>query len=164
MSAIVVYFIPVMATATPLDPKGARRFLPWLSPWGRSAAFVMMADAPATEGLTLTLGHLYPEQLNIYGDRGNILTLQQRCRWRDITLRIVSLDLGDSLDPTTYDLLFIGGGQDKEQNEVARDLRERKAEALRTGVEAGLPVLAVCGGYQLLAHFYRPAEGPELPG
>ncbi|MEO7000556.1 MAG: glutamine amidotransferase [Ktedonobacterales bacterium] len=112
----------------------------------------------------LRLGHLYPEQLNVYGDRGNIITLRQRCAWRGIALRIIPLDMNDALDPGAYDLLFVGGGQDKEQDEVARDLREVKAEGLRAAVEDGMPMLAVCGGYQLLAKFYRPAEGPELEG
>jgi CobQ-like glutamine amidotransferase family enzyme len=112
----------------------------------------------------LRLGHLYPDQLNMYGDRGNILTFLWRCRWRGIALRVMPLELGDALDPGAYDLLFIGGGQDKEQDEVARDLRERKAEGLRAAVEADMPVLTVCGGYQLLQRFYRPAEGPELEG
>jgi CobQ-like glutamine amidotransferase family enzyme len=126
-----------------------------------------MRDVPrpeATPAVTLTLGHLYPDQLNIYGDRGNIITLRQRCAWRGITLRVVPLDLGDVLVPDAFDLLFIGGGQDKEQTEVAHDLRERKAEGLRAAVEADVPVLAVCGGYQLLARAYRPAEGPTLEG
>ena len=100
----------------------------------------------------------------MYGDRGNILTFRQRCRWRGLPLRVLPLDLGDPLDPDAYDLIFIGGGQDKEQDEVARDLREVKAEGLRAAVEADVPVLAVCGGYQLLQRFYRPAEGPELEG
>lgn len=113
---------------------------------------------------TLVLGHLYPEQLNVYGDRGNIITLRQRCAWRGIDLRIVPLGLGEPLDPTAYDMLFIGGGQDREQEEVARDLREAKVDGLRAAVESDVPVLAVCGGYQLFAHYYRPAEGPELPG
>ncbi len=113
---------------------------------------------------SLTLGHLYPDQLNMYGDRGNIITLTQRCAWRGIELRVVPLDRGDPLDPVAFDLLFIGGGQDKEQVEVARDLREVKADGLRAAVEAGMPVLAVCGGYQLLARYYRPAEGPDLEG
>lgn len=112
----------------------------------------------------LILGHLYPDQLNVYGDRGNIISLRQRCAWRGIDLRIVPLDLSDPLDPTAYDMLFIGGGQDREQDEVARDLREVKVDGLRTAVENDVPVLAVCGGYQLFAHYYRPAEGPELQG
>lgn len=120
------------------------------------------AEAPAKP--VLRLGHLYPEQLNVYGDRGNILTLRQRCAWRGIDLRVLPVDLAAPLDPADYDMLFIGGGQDREQDEVARDLREIKGEGLRAAVEDDMPLLAVCGGYQLLAHFYRPAEGPELPG
>lgn len=118
----------------------------------------------SASGLTIRLGHLYPEQLNIYGDRGNILSLTQRCAWRGITLAVTPLTLGDRLDPSAYDMLFIGGGQDKEQDEVARDLREVKAAGFRESVESDMPVLAVCGGYQLLARFYRPADGPELEG
>ena len=112
----------------------------------------------------LRVGHLYPDQLNMYGDRGNIITLRQRCVWRGIALRHTPIDLGEELRPDEFDLLFIGGGQDKEQDEVARDLREVKGAALRAAVDSDMPVLGVCGGYQLLAKFYRPAEGPELEG
>jgi lipid II isoglutaminyl synthase (glutamine-hydrolysing) len=114
--------------------------------------------------ITLTLGHLYPDQLNLYGDRGNILTLQQRCRWRGITLRVVELGIGDALDPDAYDMLFIGGGQDRDQAPVAQDLYETKSIGLWASIEDDMPVLAVCGGYQLLAHYYRPANGPDLKG
>lgn len=114
--------------------------------------------------LTLTLGHLYPDQLNLYGDRGNILTLQQRCRWRGIELRVVELGIGDALDPDAYDMLFIGGGQDRDQAPVAQDLYETKSIGLWASIEDDMPVLAVCGGYQLLAHYYRPASGPDLKG
>lgn len=123
-----------------------------------------MHEQTAHDAPRLVLGHLYPDQLNVYGDRGNILTLLQRCRWRGITLDVRPLHLDAPLDPSGYDMLFIGGGQDKEQDEVARDLREVKANGLRAAVEQGMPVLAVCGGYQLLARSYRPAEGPELIG
>lgn len=123
-----------------------------------------ICDAHAAPALTIRLGHLYPEQLNVYGDRGNILTLTQRCAWRGLTLAVTPLALGDALDPAAFDMLFIGGGQDREQDEVARDLREVKAAGLRDAVEADVPVLAVCGGYQLLARFYRPADGPEMEG
>src|SRR5215468_9013606 len=78
------------------------------------------------ERLTLTLGHLYPEQLNMYGDRGNIITLTKRCQLRGIKLRVVGLGIGDALAPDEYDLLFIGGGQDKGQAPVAQDLHEVK--------------------------------------
>lgn len=114
--------------------------------------------------ITLTLGHLYPDQLNLYGDRGNILTLQQRCQWRGIRLRVVELGVGDALDPDAYDMLFIGGGQDRDQAPVAQDLYEMKSIGLWAAIEDDMPVLAVCGGYQLLAHYYRPASGPDLKG
>lgn len=125
--------------------------------------FSLGAGTPAAQA-TLTLGHLYPDELNIYGDRGNIITLSQRCAWRGITLRPVALGMGDVLAPDAYDMLFIGGGQDKEQMEVAQDLRETKSSGLWAAIEDGLPLLAVCGGYQLLARSYRPAEGPTLHG
>lgn len=114
--------------------------------------------------LALRLGHLYPDQLNLYGDRGNILTLQQRCRWRNIQLHVVELGIGDALDPDAYDLLFIGGGQDRDQAPVAQDLYETKSIGLWAAIEDDMPVLAVCGGYQLLAHYYRPGSGPDLKG
>jgi lipid II isoglutaminyl synthase (glutamine-hydrolysing) len=114
--------------------------------------------------LSLTLGHLYPDQLNLYGDRGNILTLQQRCLWRGIRLRVVELGIGDALDPDAYDILFIGGGQDRDQAPVAQDLYETKSIGLWAAIEDDMPVLAVCGGYQLLAHYYRPASGPDMKG
>jgi len=114
--------------------------------------------------LTLTLGHLYPDQLNLYGDRGNILTLRRRCNQRGIELRVVGLGIGDALAPDEYDMLFIGGGQDREQAPVAQDLYEMKGIGLWAAIEDDMPVLAVCGGYQLLAHYYRPADGPEMRG
>ena len=114
--------------------------------------------------IRLTLGHLYPDQLNLYGDRGNILTLQRRCQLRNIELRVVELGIGDALAPDEYDMLFIGGGQDKEQAPVAQDLLEVKSIGLWAAIEDDIPVLAVCGGYQLLAHYYRPAEGPDMRG
>ena len=113
---------------------------------------------------TLTLGHLYPEQLNLYGDRGNIMTLWRRCQQRGIEMRVVGLGIGDALAPDEYDILFIGGGQDKEQAPVAQDLYEMKGIGLWAAIEDDMPVLAVCGGYQLLAHYYRPAEGPDMRG
>jgi len=119
-----------------------------------------MTEAP----YRLTLGHLYPDQLNLYGDRGNIIVFRERCRWRGIQLRVVGLGIGDPIAPDEYDLLFIGGGQDRDQAPVAEDLRQIKAIGLWAAIEDGVPVLAVCGGYQLLAHYYRPATGPDMPG
>jgi CobQ-like glutamine amidotransferase family enzyme len=119
--------------------------------------------SPATP-LTLTLGHLYPDQLNLYGDRGNIVTLRRRCQQRGIELRVVGLGIGDALAPDEYDMLFIGGGQDREQAPVSQDLYEIKGIGLWASIEDDMPVLAVCGGYQLLANYYRPANGPDMRG
>jgi CobQ-like glutamine amidotransferase family enzyme len=113
---------------------------------------------------TLTLVHLYPDLLNLYGDRGNIITLRQRCAWRGIELRVEEIGLGERRPSGKFDMLFMGGDQDREQQVVASDLRENHAAWLHEAVAEGVPFLAVCGSYQLLQHYYRPAEGPDLEG
>jgi len=113
--------------------------------------------------LDLRIAHLYAHFLNIYGDRGNIVTLVKRARWRGIEVSVEPIGLADALDPERYDLYFIGGGQDKQQQTIAEDLLKHE-QALKQAVDASAVVLAVCGGYQLLGHFYRPHEGPELKG
>lgn len=117
-----------------------------------------------SEPRTVRLAHLYPRLMNIYGDRGNILSLRHRCRERGIQLEVTELGLDEPLDPRAFDLIFIGGAQDREQRRVAEDLRTVKGETLREAVEADVAVLAVCGGYQLLGKFYRAASGEELEG
>jgi len=112
----------------------------------------------------LRLAHLYPKQMNLYGDRGNILCLRRRCAARGIDLAVDELEVGDALDPTACDLIFMGGAQDREQQRVAADLLAAKGDAVRRAVDAGVVVLAVCGGYQLLGRYYRPAAGEDLPG
>jgi lipid II isoglutaminyl synthase (glutamine-hydrolysing) len=112
----------------------------------------------------LRIAWLYPDQMNIYGDRGNILSLTRRCEWRGIDFEVVRIGPGDEIAPETADLLFVGGGQDREQRLVAEDLLTRKAEGLRAAVTEGLVILAVCGGYQLLGHEYRDADGTVLTG
>jgi len=112
----------------------------------------------------LRLAHLYPRLMNIYGDRGNILCLRRRCEARDIELAVDDLDLGDPLDPAGYDLIFMGGGQDREQRRIAEDLAVGKGEALRKAAEDGVAMLAICGGYQLFGRYYRTAAGDDLPG
>jgi CobQ-like glutamine amidotransferase family enzyme len=114
--------------------------------------------------LSLRLAHLYPKLMNLYGDRGNIICLRRRCEARGIELTVDELDLGDRLDPQAYDLIFIGGGQDREQRRIVGDLIDVKGEAVRQAVEEGVTALAVCGGYQLFARYYRPAAGEDLPG
>jgi lipid II isoglutaminyl synthase (glutamine-hydrolysing) len=98
---------------------------------------------------------LYPEQMNIYADRGNMLFLRRRCEWRGIGFRHAAAGPGESLDPDAHDLIYIGGGQDRDQRLVAEDLVSTKREALADAVEDGAVVLAVCGGYQLLGHAYQ---------
>lgn len=114
--------------------------------------------------MRLTLGWLYPLQMSLYGDRGNVLALQRRAAWRGITVELRLLHPGDPLDPTGVDLLFFGGGQDREQRRLAHDLIEQKGPALRSALEADLPLLAICGGYQLLGDYYQTAEGERIPG
>jgi CobQ-like glutamine amidotransferase family enzyme len=107
---------------------------------------------------------LYPEHMNIYADRGNISVLERRCRWRGIAFELARAGPGDRIDPEAHDLLYIGGGQDRDQALVARDLVASKREALAAAVARGLPFLAVCGGYQLLGHAYALPDGESLPG
>jgi lipid II isoglutaminyl synthase (glutamine-hydrolysing) len=111
----------------------------------------------------IRVGHLYPEYLNIYADRGNIAVLASRAAWRDIAFRVEPISVGDKLRPGAHDLLYIGGGQDREQALIAPDLAARGG-AIREAVDGGAAVLAVCGGYQLLGRFYRDLGGAELPG
>ena len=115
-------------------------------------------------GRTLTIGWLYPDLMNIYGDRGNILTLCQRARWRGLEARVLELgkDRVDGMEDV--DVFFFGGGQDREQALVYDDLLETKAARLARAVADGASVLAVCGGYQLLGHYYQTATGERLPG
>lgn len=111
----------------------------------------------------LRIAHLYAHFLNIYGDRGNIVTLTRRCQWRNIEVEVTATGLNEKLDPDYFDVYFIGGGQDKQQQVIAEDLLANKA-ALTRSIEGGAVILSICGGYQLLGHYYRPHEGPELPG
>ncbi|HEX4212759.1 MAG TPA: glutamine amidotransferase [Candidatus Dormibacteraeota bacterium] len=112
----------------------------------------------------LCIGWLYPDLMNIYGDRGNVLTLVNRARWRGIEAEVRHLGIGPADDLEDVNLYFFGGGQDREQALVVEDMREHKTAPLRAGIERGAAVLAVCGGYQLLGHYYRTAQGEELPG
>jgi CobQ-like glutamine amidotransferase family enzyme len=114
--------------------------------------------------MNLHIAFLYPDLMNIYGDRGNIIALQRRAEWRGIQVEVHYLTLGDALDIDRDDFYFFGGGQDRQQIAVSHDLQGRKGEQLKEAVERGAVILSVCGGYQLLGHYYHPQEGDDLPG
>ena len=111
----------------------------------------------------ITVCHMYPDLLNLYGDRGNVIAFLKRCMWRNIPVNLVEVGIGESIDFEKIDFLFLGGGSDTEQNLIARDLMKRK-KLLSQAVENGLVVLAICGGYQLLGRYYRTLDGKEIPG
>ena len=113
--------------------------------------------------MRLRVGHLYPDYLNIYADRGNIAVLAGRAARRGLELDITAVGLGDTPQPGAYDLLYVGGGQDREQALIAPDMAS-KGPALAEAVDRGAAFLAVCGGYQLLGRYYRDRHGSELPG
>jgi len=123
----------------------------------------MKTRAPG-ETARITIGYLYPELMNIYGDHGNVTAIVKRCAWRGIRADVVELEPGVMVEPGACDLFFIGGGQDREQALVCRDLAGVKGEAIRREIENGAAALAICGGYQLFGRFYRPFDGEELPG
>jgi lipid II isoglutaminyl synthase (glutamine-hydrolysing) len=111
----------------------------------------------------LRLLALYPEQMNIYADRGNMIFLQRRCEWRGIPFRYEAAGPGDGFSATDHDLIYIGGGQDRDQVLVADDMLRTKRESIAFAVEDGAALLAVCGGYQLLGHSYQLGE-ESIPG
>jgi CobQ-like glutamine amidotransferase family enzyme len=113
--------------------------------------------------MKVVIGHLYPDYLNIYADRGNIAVFERRAAWRGIELEVEEIGPEDEVRAGAYDLLYIGGGQDREQALIAPDLAA-KGESVKAAMEAGAALLAVCGGYQLLGQFYRDRSGAELPG
>ena len=119
---------------------------------------------PDARNSTLRVCALYPDLMNIYGDRGNIITLLKRAEWRDYDARLIELGRGTAKRMDAVDVFFFGGGQDREQALVYDDLLETKAVQLAAAVDRGAAALAVCGGYQLLGHYYETATGEHLPG
>ncbi len=113
--------------------------------------------------MEVRIAHLYPNLLNIYADRGNITALRQRCIWRHIDVSIHEFTLGEEPDWDAYDLFYISGGQDREQNLVCSDL-SLKSSGLKDAVEGDAVLLSICGGYQLLGDYYRAADGNTIEG
>jgi CobQ-like glutamine amidotransferase family enzyme len=111
----------------------------------------------------MRIGHLYPDAMNIYGDIGNIRALQQRARWHGVDAEVVAIEQGPA-DIAACDILFMGGGQDRDQSRIFRDFTDHKRTDMERAVGDGTAVLAVCGGYQLLGHSYTDADGRQLEG
>jgi CobQ-like glutamine amidotransferase family enzyme len=111
----------------------------------------------------IVVGHLFPEYLNIYADRGNMAVLARRAAWRGHELEVQPLGPGDAVRPGEHDLYYVGGGQDREQELIAPAL-SAMGPALGDAIDGGAAALAVCGGYQLFGRFYRDQSGDELPG
>ncbi|MDP2710550.1 MAG: glutamine amidotransferase [Solirubrobacteraceae bacterium] len=112
---------------------------------------------------TLRVCALYPDLMNIYADRGNLLMLERRCSWRGIGFEVAAAGLGEGVDPDAHDLFYLGGGQDRDQRLCALDLVQAKRAALHAAADRGALVLGVCGGYQLLGHRYALGD-EEIPG
>ncbi len=113
---------------------------------------------------SLTLTHLYPDHLNLYGDTGNLIVLRRRCQWRGIDCTIQPLGMGDRPKPGDTDLYFMGGGQDNDQVAVVEDFHQLKADTIKADTEAGVVFLGVCGGYQLMGNTFLMGNGQETPG
>jgi hypothetical protein len=111
----------------------------------------------------LRLCHLYPHELNIYADRGNIAVFERRLTWRGMRLEVTEVGVGERI-PVDADVYYLGGGQDRDQAIVATDLRDTKATHLATAAAGGAVVFAVCGGYQLAGHGYTGVDGSRMPG
>ena len=107
------------------------------------------------KNLKISIAHLYPKLLNLYGDMGNIITLKKRCEWRGIDVEFEEINVGDRIKD--HDLYFIGGGQDKQQEEVAGELYSHKSELHRQRND-GAVFLGICGGYKLFGHYYQPHD------
>lgn len=121
-----------------------------------------MTSPDVTDDQVLRIVVLYPELMDVYADRGNLMAVEARCNSLGVGTEVTLLQVGDPM-PDDADLVLIGGGQDREQRYVEKDLGARSA-TLRDWVEADAAVLAVCGGFQLFGHSYRPAEGDEMAG
>ncbi|HRN96199.1 MAG TPA: type 1 glutamine amidotransferase [Candidatus Levybacteria bacterium] len=116
------------------------------------------------ENYTLTIGWLYPDLMSTYGDRGNVITLQKRCEWRGISIKILPITPETTNhELSTINLLFGGGSQDREQEIVMRDLKS-KSDSIHKLIEHNIPSLFVCGSPQLMGKFYEPSEGKRIEG
>lgn len=112
--------------------------------------------------LDLNICHLYPDLLNTYGDRGNILALQKRAQWRGINTTIQNITIGDNFDASNFDIIFLGGGQDYEQEIIQKDVLEQKGAEIKNAISNMKVFLCICGGYQLMGKYYKTWDGKEI--
>jgi CobQ-like glutamine amidotransferase family enzyme len=114
-------------------------------------------------GMVLKIGHLYPTLMSVAADRGNLFSIQKRCQWRGIATEVEQIFVKQTPDFTRYDIILIHGAADREMEIASRDI-QLKASSLHEAAEAGTVFLSVCAGFQLLGHYYKPFQGPELKG
>lgn len=110
----------------------------------------------------LNICHLYPDLLNLYGDRGNIIALKKRAEWRGIEVNIHSISIGDPFQPELYDIIFLGGGQDFEQDILQDDILHQKGKEIISAIQHNKLFLCICGGYQMLGNYYKTWKGAEI--
>ncbi len=113
--------------------------------------------------MQINIAHLYPDLMNIYSDMGNIICLKKRCQWRGIKVKVTPISIKQKLDWQKYDLFFGGGGQDRQQLIISKDLQKKK-KALKEAVEQGIPMLTTCGTYQLFGHYFKTHQGVKIAG
>lgn len=114
-------------------------------------------------GYKVKIYHLYPDAMNLYGDLGNILTLQKRCEWRGIGFEVLDVKIGDKVDFTDADVIYMGGGQDRGQKIIASDFVKR-GQQIKDRIEDGAVALTICGGFQLFGKYFKTKKGEEIPG
>ncbi len=111
----------------------------------------------------ITIFHLYPDAMNLYGDLGNIIAITKRCEWREIETEVVNVHVGDNVDFQKADLIYMGGGQDSGQKIVTSDL-VAKEPAIKDAIDEGAAALLICGGFQLFGHYFQTSTGDKIPG
>ena len=122
-----------------------------------------MSDEVKDTGMVLKIGHLYPTLMSVAADRGNLFSIERRCKWRGIATEVEQIFVKQTPDFTKYDLILFHGGADREMELASRDI-QAKTPSLQEAAEANIVFLSVCAGYQLLGHYYKPFQGPELKG
>ena len=113
--------------------------------------------------VTLNICHLYPDLMDTYGDKGNIIAITRRCQWRGIKVTLAEKSQGDAIEPEKHDIYFFGGGQDRQQIIVGKDL-QKKAKDLKRAIENSAVLLSICGGYQLLQNYFKTSNGKMIRG